>query len=164
MIWQPIIAEKNLNCCWIIRSVFQGSGVYCNFPNINIKIMAKWYMTSKIKYNRKKFSQLISSVLDDNKFIWILEHHTPWSELAAWNDPVMTVTLHRSQVHLHWGQPCEATVVKMAPTRPLASRSFCLLTPLSDHRSLSNLQQSNTRTCCILHQNDRLVPFLVFVQ
>ena len=64
----------------------------------------------------------------------------------------------------HWGQPREATVVKMAPTRPLASRSFCLLAPLCDHRSLSNLQQSNTRAWYTLHQNDRLVPFLVFVQ
>ena len=49
-----------------------------------------------------------------------------------------------SHNHIHWGQPREATVVKMAPTRPLASRSFCLLAPLCDHRSLSNLQQRNT--------------------
>ena len=41
--------------------------------------------------------------------------------------------------------------------------SFCLLAPLCDHRSLSNLQQSNTRAWYALHQNDRLVPFLVFV-
>ena len=39
----------------------------------------------------------------------------------------------------HWGQPREATFVKMAPTRPLASRSFCLLAPLCDHWSLSFL-------------------------
>ena len=64
----------------------------------------------------------------------------------------------------HWGQPREATVVKMAPTRPLVSRSFCLLAPLWDHRSLSNLQQSNTRVWYTMQQNDRLVPFLVFVQ
>ena len=66
--------------------------------------------------------------------------------------------------HGHWGQPHEATVVKMAPTRPLASRSFCLLALLCDHRSPSNLQQSNMRAWYTLHQNDRLVPFLVFVQ
>ena len=59
----------------------------------------------------------------------------------------------------HWGQPHEATVVKMAPTRPLASRSFCLLVLLCDHRSLSNLQQRNTEAWCTLHQNDRLVYF-----
>ena len=64
----------------------------------------------------------------------------------------------------HWGQPREATVVKMASTRPLASRSFCLLAPLCDHSSLSNLQQSNTRAWYTIQQNDRLVPFLVFVQ
>ena len=62
------------------------------------------------------------------------------------------------------GQPGEATVVKMAPTRPLASRSFCLLAFLCDHRSLSNLQQGNTWAWYTLHQNDRLVPFLVFVR
>ena len=65
---------------------------------------------------------------------------------------------------VHWGQPREASIVKMAPTRPLASRSFCLLAPLCDHRSLSNLQQSNTRAWYTLHQIDRLVPLLVFVQ
>ena len=64
----------------------------------------------------------------------------------------------------HWGQPREATVVKMAPTRPLASRSFCLLAAFCDHRSLSNLQRSNTRAWYTLHQNDRLVPCLIFVQ
>ena len=62
------------------------------------------------------------------------------------------------------GQPHEATVVKMAPTRPLASRSFCLLAPLRDHRSLSNLQQRSTEAWFTLYQNDKLVPFLVFVQ
>ena len=51
----------------------------------------------------------------------------------------------------------------MAPTRPLASRSFCLLALLCDHRSLSKLQQSNTRAWYTLHQNDRLIPFLVFM-
>ena len=68
------------------------------------------------------------------------------------------------QYHLHWGQPREATVVKMAPTRPLASRSFCLLVLLCDHRSLSNLQQRNTGSWYTLHQNYRLVSVLVFVQ
>ena len=38
------------------------------------------------------------------------------------------------------GQLREATVVKVAPTRPLASRSFWRLAPLCDHWSLSNLQ------------------------
>ena len=70
----------------------------------------------------------------------------------------------RVSVPFHWGQPHEATVVKMAPTRPLASRSFCLLALLCDHRSLSNLQQRNTEAWYTFHQNDRLVPFLVFVQ
>ena len=65
---------------------------------------------------------------------------------------------------LHWGQPHEATVVKMVPTRPLASRSFCLLVLLCDHRSLSNLQQRNTEAWYNLHKNDRLVSVLVFVQ
>ena len=64
---------------------------------------------------------------------------------------------------IHWGQPREATVVKMAPTRPLASRCFCLLALLCDHRSFSNLQQRNTGAWYTLHQNDRLVPFFVFV-
>ena len=64
----------------------------------------------------------------------------------------------------HWGQPHEDTVVKMAPTRPLASKSFCLLVLLCDHRSLSNLQQRNTEAWYTLHQNDRLVSVLVFVQ
>ena len=64
----------------------------------------------------------------------------------------------------HWGQPHEATVVKMAPTRPLASRSFCLLVLLCDHRSLSNWQQRNTEAWYTLHQNDRLVSVLIFVQ
>ena len=63
----------------------------------------------------------------------------------------------------HWGQPRKATVVKMAPTRPLASRSFCLLAPLCDHRSLSNLLQSSTRAMYTLYQNGRLVPFLVYI-
>ena len=73
--------------------------------------------------------------------------------------------IHRQRFrHYHWGQPHEATVVKMAPTRPLASRSFCLLVLLCDHRSLSNLQQRNTEAWYTLHQNDRFVPFLVFVQ
>ena len=64
----------------------------------------------------------------------------------------------------HGGQPHEATVVKMAPTRPLASRSFCPLVLLCDHRSLSNLQQRNTEAWYTLHQNYRPVSVLVFVQ
>ena len=73
--------------------------------------------------------------------------------------------LRVSAIHqCHWGQPHEATVVKMAPTRPLASRSFCLLVLLSDHRSLSNLQQRNTEAWYTLHQNYRLESVLVFVQ
>ena len=43
-------------------------------------------------------------------------------------------------------------------------RSFCLLVLLCDHRSLSNLQQRNTEAWYTLHQNDRLVSLLVFVQ
>ena len=45
---------------------------------------------------------------------------------------VMTLS-HTLGHQRHWGQPREATVVKMAQTRPLASRSFCLLAPLCDH-------------------------------
>ena len=64
----------------------------------------------------------------------------------------------------HWGEPHEPTVVKMAPTRPLASTSFCLLVLLCERRSLSNLQQRNTKAWYTLHQNNRLVSVLVSVQ
>ena len=86
------------------------------------------------------------------------------------SDTMLRTQTHRVNLQVdydrkhHWGRPHEATVVKMAPTRPLASRSFCLLAPLCDHRSLSNLQQSNTRVWYTLHQIDRLVPFVIFVQ
>ena len=77
---------------------------------------------------------------------------------------IVASTRKQPSLHWHWGQPHEATVVKMAPARPLASRSFCLLAPLCDHRSLSNLQQRSTEAWYTLYQNDRLVPFRVFVQ
>ena len=82
--------------------------------------------------------------------------------LSCWN---VLFGLNQTWINiLHWGQPHEATVVKMAPTRPLASRSFCPLVLLCDHRSLSNLQQRNTEAWYTLHQNYRPVSVLVFVQ
>ena len=91
-----------------------------------------------------------------------------WDKRMLVLNPSWVIGDHRhfkeTNAHHHWGQPREATVVKMAPARPLASSSFCLLAPLCDHRSLSNLPQSNTGAWYTLHQNGILVPFLVFAQ
>ena len=86
----------------------------------------------------------------------------PWKTIGHLSFTVSSFVQHF--IAIHWGQPRAATVVKMAPTRPLASRSFCLLTPLCDHRSLSHLQQRSTEAWYTLYQNDKLVPFLIFVQ
>ena len=86
------------------------------------------------------------------------------ASIGHWNRVDESQGLNWNTKQDHWGQPHEATVVKMAPTRPLLSISFCLLAPLCDHRSLSNLQQRSTEAWYTLNQNDRLVPFLVAVQ
>ena len=112
-----------------------------------------------------------------------LKPHTDHTDRWARRNCLMGISVHHDLISLstvqitlhlvghttllyqgHWGQPHEATVVKMAPTRPLASRSFCLLVLLCHHRSLWNLQQRNTKAWHTLHQNDRLVSVLVFVQ
>ena len=98
-----------------------------------------------------KWPTFSNEYLNGNFVIWIKFH---W---------IFVPTDQRQQA-LHWGQPHEATVVKMAPMRPLASRIFCLLVLLCHHRSLSNLQQRNTEAWYALHQKDRLVSVLVFEQ
>ena len=121
--------------------------VYCSMGTVKFELLS-WFSIVRDVW-QQHFSVLSQKT---NNISVVSSHFHLYLRISALRLPTV------------WGQPREAIVVKMAPTQPLASRSFCLLAPLCDHRSFSNLLQSNTRAWYTLHQNDRLVPFLVFVQ
>ena len=79
---------------------------------------------------------------------YLIQHWLGWQAKSC---PTQPTYINRN----HRGQQRKATVVKMAPTRSLALRSFCLLALLCDCRSLSNLQQSTMMVWYTLNRKRR---------
>ena len=100
-----------------------------------------WFCTAAVKKVQLKYT-----VYSNNYALYI---DCAWLRLE-----IMGLSISHSVKSLTHGQSSSL----------LAACSFCMLALLCDHRSLSNLQQSNTRAWFTLHQYDRLVPSLVFVQ
>ena len=96
------------------------------------------------------------------KYFWMFSFHIPLSRTCispicgrrGWYARPRGVVVAGS---LHWGQPHEATVVKMAPTRPLASISFCLLVLLSQ---IYNRETRRHGTPCTKTTHSYLFLFL----
>ena len=148
---------------WVIRISGRCSGQLVGKPPFTgnfIRASVLWRISNPLNFCHRTI------LLDRNSLVWVDTHGTlvgAWPKLIrGWqttNRSVAGVTNLLSSQCLgslwplwkvgsnlcHWVQVGEASVAKMAPTRPLASRSFCLLTLLHTNWSLSNLEQRNTR-------------------
>ena len=108
--------------CIIIRTEEETYHINNNFYNILTSVVGRALVD---KQNR---------LLTCQQGFVVTCHSLDQSSIYWWDIAWTHISLKH---HSHWGQPCKATVIKMAPTRPLTSRSFCLLTSLCDPLKLA---------------------------